>query len=462
MKKKICVLLAAIMVLAYMSAGCGDSSGSGRQDTVITVWTNNYHEKAFMDAKVKEWNKTVGKEKNIVIDYQVFGDVEGELEQAFLTGDAPDFFPILSDNLERYVTQERVAAIEDMPGGRELVDRFEGFLSINKHIMNGKTYLLPNSSTTYGLIYNKEMFKNAGLVDENGEAKPPETLEELREYARILTRPERREYGIALPGAYSDWFSDDVMKPATASTRCYGYDPVTGLYDYSSLAGMMEAIIGIKEDGSCLPGTEKLDNDQARARFGEGGIGMYFSASYDYSVLTNQFPAKIDWGVAPYPVEDKDSARKQYLAYNRYLAINKESVETKGADKLMEAYRWFYSEELMIDAYMKGINLPTEFSLVENLELDEDMAQWREYAALLEVSAATPMQIPYDTAGQRSPEEIWREDIWDQSAGPEAIRAACEEMSEVMNRGAEKYLEEHPEFDGSQLVIPEWEELSRR
>ncbi|UKI35907.1 MAG: extracellular solute-binding protein [Clostridiales bacterium] len=36
-----------------------------------------------------------------------------------------------------------------------------------------KTYRLPVSVTTMGLIYNKDMFKSAGIVDEKGEAKAP-------------------------------------------------------------------------------------------------------------------------------------------------------------------------------------------------------------------------------------------------------------------------------------------------
>lgn len=462
MIRKAGVRYLALMLAGLLFTGCGRSGTVSDDMVTITVWTNNSHDKSFVMEKVGEWNSTIGKDKNIRIDYQVKDNMEATLEMALISGEGPDMFPILGSNLEKYVTFGWVAAIEDMPGGKELIARFDGMLSYNKHVYDGRTYILPNSSITYGLVYNKDMFVAAGLVDENGEAAPPKTLKELREYAEILTNPSQNEYGIVFPAKYGDWFSDDVLKPATASTRCFGYDPVTGKYDYGSLVDMMTTIMEIKADGSCLPGADSLDNDPARSRFAEGGIGMYFSASYDYSLFTTQFSAKFDWGVAPYPVADPDNARKQYTAYNRYLAINQDSVETKGADNLMEVYRWFYSEEMIAEAYAKEINLPTNMELVMNTEIEKGGKQWEEYAALLEVSAATPMQLPYDITGERTPAEIWEEDIWSGKIPISDIHRACDEMSDIMNRGVKKYQELHPELDPSWLIIPEWEEISKR
>ncbi|UKI36826.1 MAG: extracellular solute-binding protein [Clostridiales bacterium] len=37
--------------------------------------------------------------------------------------------------------------------------------------INGKTYSLPFSAATRGLVYNKDMFKAAGIVDEKRRGK---------------------------------------------------------------------------------------------------------------------------------------------------------------------------------------------------------------------------------------------------------------------------------------------------
>ena len=57
----------------------------------------------------------------------------------------------------------------------------------------GKVYGIPISVDNRALLYNKDLFRRAGLVDERGQARPPRDWNELREYARKLT--ERDDKG---------------------------------------------------------------------------------------------------------------------------------------------------------------------------------------------------------------------------------------------------------------------------
>ena len=43
----------------------------------------------------------------------------------------------------------------------------------------GKTFAIPNNTDTRLLFYNKKLFRDAGIVDAKGEAKPPQTWDEL-------------------------------------------------------------------------------------------------------------------------------------------------------------------------------------------------------------------------------------------------------------------------------------------
>lgn len=51
----------------------------------------------------------------------------------------------------------------------------------------GKTYGIPVSADTRALLYNADLLIRAGYVDDQGNARPPETWEELLEYAANLT-----------------------------------------------------------------------------------------------------------------------------------------------------------------------------------------------------------------------------------------------------------------------------------
>lgn len=51
---------------------------------------------------------------------------------------------------------------------------------------DGKYYGIPHDTSIMGLIVNKELFKQAGLTDENGYVKAPQTYEQLAEYAATI------------------------------------------------------------------------------------------------------------------------------------------------------------------------------------------------------------------------------------------------------------------------------------
>ncbi len=52
----------------------------------------------------------------------------------------------------------------------------------------GKVYAIPNRTDCRALYYNKDILERNNLVDENGEARPPKTWEELKEYNKIISK----------------------------------------------------------------------------------------------------------------------------------------------------------------------------------------------------------------------------------------------------------------------------------
>ena len=101
-KKMVAMLLTAAMVIGMMS-GCGSASGvaetegtegtaattaeSGEEKTtaeaasepsgevdVVTVWSDQYHEKELREQQIAAFNEGEGKELGIQIDYKVYGD----------------------------------------------------------------------------------------------------------------------------------------------------------------------------------------------------------------------------------------------------------------------------------------------------------------------------------------------------------------------------------------------------
>lgn len=450
-KKLIAAIAAGALVVSAL-AGCSSDNGEEAGVQTITIWSPNAHSKNAYNEAIDEWNKTEGKEMGVKLVYEVKeGDLAQQVDLAFQTGQAPDLF---SGNVQKLAVDNHIMAVSDLPGGEEWVkeryDRMGKDYKTQQYL--DKNWYVPMSTTTMGLVYNKDMFKAAGLVDENGEPTPPKTYAEFREYAKKLTNPEKKEYGVALPLKWGGW-SGDISNGLMAEVGHNGYDPVNDTYDYSGLVPIIETYMGIQEDGSYYPGAESLDNDPARARFGEGGIGMKIAYSFDVGVLVDQFPAKIDWGVAPMPVTDTSKMYKQYQRTTGSLVINSEITEKITPEQTMEIYKFICGDPMIKKLYAAGCEVPYDWSIVEGVELETDKTGWKEFCAMSSISSDAPDARQTDMTGQRKLSEDIVEKVW---TGQMTAQEACDNYTKASNEGVKKYAELHPEYDGDKCVNKDW------
>ncbi|MCU6710237.1 sugar ABC transporter substrate-binding protein [Paenibacillus sp. J5C_2022] len=378
------IVLLIMITLTACSEGAVNEAAEGGNDSdvkmeTVKVWTNSGHSKEVVTQMVDEFNQTIGKEKGIHIEYTVHGgDYVKLLEVAIASDQTPDLFKAVG-SLGDNVKKGALLAIDDMPGGKEFLAQYEGLLDNPSFSYDGKTYLVPSYVNTFKLLYNKEMFKEAGIVDANGEAKPPATWEEVAEYAKKLTNPKEKQYGIALPMKWSGYFDMELLMPFVSSIGHEIFDYKSGQFNFSAFQPAMEWLLQIKQDKSYFPGAEGLDNDPARAQFAEGRIGMKFGASWDVGVLNDQFPAKMDWGVAAIPVSDPASKYKEFTQASGWTHISK-SAGKNNLEKVMEVYRWFNSDEVLVKLYEESKFIPYKDSIVKKATKQPEKKGWAEFA----------------------------------------------------------------------------------
>lgn len=456
-KKLTAILLCCAVTVATM-AGCGEKKEGVKKNGVqtVTVWTCNSHSKNVITKLCNDWNETTGKLKKIKIDYQVKSadNIIQSTELALKSGTAPDFFG--SGDLIKYATNGDIMPIDELPKGKELIEDYKEFIEEGRTMYKGKTYTIPTTATPGGLIYNKDMFVEAGIVDEKGEAKPPETLEELREYAKKLTNVSEKKYGIIYPMKWDGWFSHDIICTKMSSDGFETYNPASGKYEYDGFKPVFEAFVGMKEDGSVYPGAESLDNDTARALFAEGDIGMKFGMSFDVGVYNDQFPAKVDWGVAPYPSADKDNKYKQRMDIGGGWFINAHSKLDKSV--LEEVLRFTLSDDFVRTAYKEGTDLPCDWSRVEDIKLENAKKGWEDFAKLVGESAIIPLKAKTDKSGLRSDDKIFVEDIY---TGKIGIDEGIARMNENANKSVENYYSAHTEENKDDFYKEGWQAPKR-
>ena len=449
------ICLAAIMAISTIAmSGCKKGGSETADVKTIKIWSVNGHTKEYDINRVEKFNNEIGKERGLKIEFKMITDANQMTELGMQTGDLPHL--VDGSNLKTLVEKDIIIPITDLPGGEEHIKKMGIEIPNNDECMyDGKIYSMPKNSGTRALIYNKEMFVEAGLVDENGEAKPPKNLEELREYAKKLTNPEEGKYGLILPFKWQTCL-EDWLGMAQQINGFGSYNPKTGLYDFSAYEVILNTLMDIKNDGSILPGSEGLDNDPARARFAEGGIGMKFAFYWDYGVLTTQFPAKIEWGVAPYPIENADGTRYKQKCGDGYRSrINKSVIEDIGAEDFMFFYEWWYSEESMGELYAGGMDIPKSEKVAASVEFkDGEYVQWKEFGDLLEISHPEPIAMATEVSGNLKIQDDFLKSVWN---GNESVADFVKRKQEEYNAGIEAYQKMNPEYDPNVALDPDWD-----
>ena len=435
-KKVLSILLAAAMVMSFAACGA-EKTSSGEKIEKITVWSNHAGTKDVLTKLISEFNENEGKEKGIMIDYTVYGgDYAQTLDMAFANDRAPDLMSIQGDR-RNYVDKGYLLPIDDMPGMEEFLQKYSE-TTLNRFTINGRIYSVPTQVTAVGLIYNKDLFKKAGIVDENGEAKPPATWAELVEAAKKITDIQNKIYGIALPMKWGGYWAWDFQKPVYSATGQYVYNHTDDKFDYSFFREPLEYLLQIKEDKSFYPGPEGLDNDPARAQFAEGFVGMKFAASWDVSVLTNQFPAKCDWGVAPIPAINEESVGKYYYESADECVIDvSNNAADKDPEKIAEVFRFFNSDKVLTTLYEEGCIIPFRTECITNAEKVSQATGWAEFSEIAKKSKAIQGWVPLTIEGDSDSEALGK--VW---YGTMTVDEFIENRNELWNQAYQKGLSE--------------------
>ncbi len=446
--KRIACCLSAASLLAALCSCTAEKDGIKK----ISVWSPDSHSKTVMNKIVSDWNESRGKELGVEIVYEIKeNDIQQTVDMAYESEQAPDMFS--SVQVEKHATANHIVALDDMEGGKEFLSKYdpESYLG-SKFQYDGKTYTVPASVNTFGLVYNKDMFKKYGIVDENGEPTPPKTFKEMREYAKRMTNTAEKDYGIILPMKWGAFYSVDVGQLAQGSAGRITFDCTSGKYDFSIYKPIYEMYLGMKEDGSIFPGEEALDNDTARAYFAERNIGMKLAGSFDVGVYNTQFPAKCDWGVAPYPRENENDKYYYYLGTGGSYSISTTAREKASDDVLLEIYNLFVGPETAKKLYQEGMSIYYDASVLEGITPGGALKGWSDFAALVNVSKPPYKDPGVILNGVQDAKDYFYQEVW---TGKVTVDEAIEALNERYNKGMDEWFENNPDYKKEDYLNPD-------
>lgn len=428
--KKVLIPFLATTMAASMFAGCSNTTAkttetsSPAATTVakkkVVVWTNNRHDLDYMKNVVKEYNDVAT--NPVVIDYVVQADnYDNMIVMATSSGQAPDVMSPSGNitNLSKSgIIQPITSYITDDFKKKNDVDnlKFEGLNSLGKDI-----YWVPTGMRSGNrIIYNKDLFKKSGIT------QPPKTVAEVVADAKKITADGAgKTYGIIFPGqssAFERW-----LESAAEMSGVKPYDYKNGRFDFSGFKPFVEAARQMFNDKSTFPGSETMKVDPARTQFAEGLVGIHANASQEVGVLTTQFPAKMEWGVAEIPTLDGKIKGALSTSPNNGWEMSAKTQDAKSAWKVIE----YFGSEKVLKGYLEGgYTLPIT-SYMDKL-IDKTKTGRMADFALKDYESVYP-QMPAVT-----PEgSVYRDALWNACVGAD-IDKTLSDLTKAYNDALDK------------------------
>ena len=309
LKKLICVLLGTAMVLGM--AGCG---GKGTEELVSKDETPKTEQdsktlkesaeeevsagekvkltflRAGTDAEKKVfWDKVITDfemaNPDIEIEYQECGygdDFETKLNTGFASGTAPDVIDFTLASMGVRVPLGQYAALDEFTkdwDGRE--DYMESALNLGT--IDGTLYGIATQPDVRLLLYNKELFEEAGLDPEG----PPSTWEELGEYHKKVVKKEGEnvvQTGLSVPSSGSNQQHYlTIFALANGEKNLVDEDNDTVLCNSEKTVEAAEFLRRLEDEGTIPWDSSSNDNNP----FGNGLAAMTFANTTDFTNWNN-------------------------------------------------------------------------------------------------------------------------------------------------------------------------------
>ncbi|WOF23184.1 ABC transporter substrate-binding protein [Microbacterium betulae] len=404
------ILGIATAALTAAVAGCSTSGDTNGGELLLWHGYSAGTETLFQEL-VDEYNATDPDVPVGNVQY-ITGETTTQIVSGIRSGEAPNLF--VGDGnpsqLGQIIATDEIVALDDHLADSETTaadDFYPGMLSAG--VFDDVTYSLPTDGGDYALIYNREMFAEAGL-------EPPTTWDEVREAAAALTDPGSGRYGIYLPMSNDEWpvFTWQSML-WSAGGEFLSEDNTEVAFDSDEGVEALSIWTDLVADGYAYPTNLASDADgQAMSAFTSQSVAMIVTGAYNLSLLDEALGTETV-GVTAFPVVDEPAMNTGVNV--SYILESTDALE-QGAWEFLE---WWTSPDVQSRWAAGSGYLPTTAAATEAEATQEAVAADErlqvfldelEYASSRpsilsygEVSGALSAEIEKAMLGQQTPQQ---------------------------------------------------------
>lgn len=299
MKRALSILLATLMSVSLAACGSSDSADSGAgpeasgEKTEVVFWSSMSGVMGeAQDEMIKNYNASQGA-VNVTVEFQGnYYDMAAKLQAAVTSGETPHVAQLEMGRTKMFADYGILQDMTELAktAGLDTGIFYKGLMPSCDYGQG--LYALPFNRSTPMFYYNKDLFEEVGL-DPND---PPETWDELREYAKKISIPDTR-WGFEMP--IDAWFYEAFIMQSDGSIlnedeSDIGFQNESGTKPLALWKDMIA-------EGSMKapPGKEYNSYEAARSDFAAGINGMIITSSGDLGTLTNSCDFQVGTALLP-------------------------------------------------------------------------------------------------------------------------------------------------------------------
>jgi multiple sugar transport system substrate-binding protein len=339
---------ASAVLLLGLATACGSDSGDSGPVT-LTLWTRAATE-AVSKAYAEEYNKT----HDTKVEVTAFPNEEYPAKLASSARSLPDLFAADVVFAPQYAAQGLWL---------DITDQFEAFDAHDQvapaHVRAGtwedRNYAVPHTIDMSVMLYNKDLYTQAGLDPE----KPPTTLAEFAEHARAIDKlggeVNGTYFGGNCGGCVEFTFWPSVW---AAGGDVLDDDGQNAAVDSPEMAEVFALYRQLYEEGVASPASKDEAGPTWLGALQNGKIGIAPGPSVWLGLIEEQ--SDIEMGVAPIP--GIDGGESTFVGGDA-IGIG---ATSEHAEQAWDFLKWTMSEEAQVEVIAKNKGVPTRTDLAEN------------------------------------------------------------------------------------------------
>jgi multiple sugar transport system substrate-binding protein len=397
MRKSVILIITCISLLIFVVACKNSKEGSSSGETVVITFWHSFVSST-IPAFIELINRFEKEYPGIKINAQYIPTGDALIQKlitAIQSNTAPDISWLHSDFIEDLVEANAIYKMEDFINGddgiskQDIDDIYPALIQFSS--WRGTLYSLPMEATNLALLYNKKMFRDAGLDPES----PPKSWEQLHDFALRLSYDvdndgNFEQTGFFVPifpaaGPLGSWMVWQWM-PYLWQAGGYFIKEDQSEVLYNSKAGV--DALTLWQDLFLKQNLKTFTTD-ADVAFVANRLAMTMDGPWNLPRYKDLLK-NIDWAFAPLPSGRVKSAT---VVGGEYLAIFKQSKFPKEAWKFL---KWMIKPETQAFWSMKSGYLPIRHAVLNVPEFKEYLKQHPNFKVFVDQMKIGQAQRPLD------------------------------------------------------------------